>query len=103
MGLGTNGRKRADELRRALAFQRWFLRRITPEQARWEAYQAFEAFARELQERRRDAVHAAGRGRPTPTAPRPAPRSRTISPAPSARSPPILPTRPRSARPRLVA
>jgi glycosyltransferase involved in cell wall biosynthesis len=50
MGLGSSGRKRADELRRALFFQRHFLRRITPEQARWEAYQAFEAFARELQE-----------------------------------------------------
>jgi len=50
MGLGSSGEKRIGELRRALAFQRWFLRRITPEHARWEAYQAFELFARELQE-----------------------------------------------------
>jgi glycosyltransferase involved in cell wall biosynthesis len=50
MGLGSSGAKRADELRRALAFQRWFLRRVRPADRPWAAWEAFEAFARELQE-----------------------------------------------------
>jgi glycosyltransferase involved in cell wall biosynthesis len=46
MGLGSAGAKRAGQLRDALAFQRWFLRRDGSE---WAEFEAFEAFARELQ------------------------------------------------------
>jgi glycosyltransferase involved in cell wall biosynthesis len=46
MSLGTNGRKRAGQLRDSLALQRWFLRR---DGERWAEFEAFEAFALELQ------------------------------------------------------
>jgi len=45
MSLGTGGPKRADQLRKALALQRHFLRRSDDPQA----FRAFEAFALELQ------------------------------------------------------
>jgi glycosyltransferase involved in cell wall biosynthesis len=46
MSLGSSGAKHADQLRKALAVQRWFLRRAGAE---WAEYEAFEAFALELQ------------------------------------------------------
>lgn len=45
MSLGSSGSKHADQLRKALAVQRWFLRRSDDPQA----WRAFEAFALELQ------------------------------------------------------
>jgi hypothetical protein len=49
MSLGKNGGRRVDQLREALAFQRWFLRRIRPADDPWAAWRAFEAFALEIQ------------------------------------------------------
>ncbi len=49
MGLGSAGTKREQQLRQALALQRWFLRRVGPGDGTWAAWEAFEAFAGELQ------------------------------------------------------
>jgi glycosyltransferase involved in cell wall biosynthesis len=46
MSLGSSGAKHAAQLREALVFQRWFLRRHG---GAWAEFEAFEAFARELQ------------------------------------------------------
>jgi glycosyltransferase involved in cell wall biosynthesis len=49
MSLGSSGERHARQLREALAFQRWWLRRADPEPGLWAAWQAFESFASELQ------------------------------------------------------
>ena len=46
MSLGSSGAVHAAQLRKALVFQRWFLRRNGRE---WAEFEAFEAFALELQ------------------------------------------------------
>jgi glycosyltransferase involved in cell wall biosynthesis len=54
MSLGTSGAERAGQLRKSLALQRWFLRRLRPGAASAQdllaAWQSFEAFAAELQD-----------------------------------------------------
>jgi glycosyltransferase involved in cell wall biosynthesis len=49
MSLGSSGERHARQLREALAFQRWWLRRAEPEPGLWAAWEAFEAFAGALQ------------------------------------------------------
>jgi glycosyltransferase involved in cell wall biosynthesis len=49
MSLGSSGPKLAQQLRAALVFQRYFLRRSEPGEDAWAAWQAFEEFALELQ------------------------------------------------------
>ncbi|WP_028061230.1 glycosyltransferase [Candidatus Solirubrobacter pratensis] len=49
MSLGSSGERHALQLREALKFQRWWLRRADPEPGLWAAWEAFEAFATKLQ------------------------------------------------------